>query len=148
LPELPEFFRDRFEIFRDRQRLRVFRREQFPILLPADHQTSREPKTRSAFSICPAPSNNRAAARISCIPRRSAADGEFEALPIQEDPIVLLTRVPAQYEARPRAADLIELDRRPSVALCVEKAVDGLEILRDCEIGKNTRAEPRPQQKG
>jgi len=75
------------------------------------------------------------------------ADRELDALPVEKDPIILFSRIPAQYGAFPRSPYGVELCRCSGIARRFQKAVDGLKILRYGNIGKNTRAEPRAHQK-
>lgn len=74
------------------------------------------------------------------------ADGELDALPVEKNPIILFSGIPAKNDTLPSAAERIELDRRSGVAWRLQKAVDSLKILRNGNIGENARTQPGAQQ--
>jgi len=76
-----------------------------------------------------------------------AANGKLRTLPILEDAVVFLRRVPAQDFALPLAPDCVDFARRSRGAWVRQKTLDCTEIACYRDIREDARPEPQSEYK-
>ncbi len=79
--------------------------------------------------------------------KEHAAERKLHPLPVEENPVVLFARIPAQDDPLVRPSRLVQLSRSRRASRSFQKSIDSLKILRHGDIGQNPGAEPRAQQK-